>query len=50
MKGYLLYLVYIIECIERIELYVTEGRQAFLEDTRTQDAVLRNLHTLTETI
>ncbi len=50
MKGDRLYLVYVIECIERIERYVADGQQAFLEDTRTQDAVLRNLHTLTELI
>ena len=28
--------------------YTSEGEQAFLGDTKTQDAVLRNLHTLAE--
>ena len=43
-----LYLVHIQECIGRIELYTAEGKTAFFFDTKTQDAVLRNLHTLSE--
>jgi len=43
-----LYLIHIQECIARIELYTAEGKVAFLADTKTQDAVLRNLHTLAE--
>lgn len=43
-----LYLVHIEECIGRIEVYTAEGKIAFMADTRTQDAVLRNLHTLAE--
>jgi len=43
-----LYLVHIQECLERIELYTVDGKTAFMADTRTQDAVLRNLHTLAE--
>ena len=43
-----LYLIHIGECIARIEAYTAEGREAFLQDTKTQDAVLRNLHTLSE--
>ena len=43
-----LYLIHIQECIVRIEQYTAEGKSAFLSDTRTQDAVLRNLHTLAE--
>ena len=42
------YLIHIQECIARIELYTAEGKLAFLADTKTQDAVLRNLHTLAE--
>lgn len=38
----------IIECIERVERYVSEGRETFPNDTKSQDAVLRNLHTLCE--
>jgi len=43
-----LYLVHIQECIARIEEYTAEGKRVFFSDTKTQDAVLRNLHTLAE--
>jgi len=42
------YLIHIRECIERIEHYTEGGAEVFFSDTRTQDAVLRNLHTLSE--
>jgi uncharacterized protein with HEPN domain len=48
MKQDRLYLIHIGECIERIERYIASGHAAFQEDTLIQDAVLRNLHTLTE--
>ena len=48
MKEDRLYLIHIQEAIERIEEYTREGEAAFLEDHKTQDAVLRNLHTLAE--
>lgn len=48
MKDDRLYLLHIRESIERIQAYTSEGRDAFLADLRTQDAVLRNLHTLAE--
>ncbi len=48
MKDDRLYLIHITECIERIEHYTTPGRDAFFADTMIQDAVLRNLHTLSE--
>ena len=48
MKDDRVYLIHIHECIERIERYTQGGEEAFLTDTRTQDAVLRNLHTLSE--
>ena len=48
MKDDRLYLIHISEAIERIEEYTKEGAEAFLEDHKTQDAVLRNLHTLAE--
>lgn len=48
MKDDRLYLVYISECIDRIDTYTAEGKAAFLDDSKTQDAVLRNLHTLSE--
>lgn len=43
-----LYLIHVREAIERIEEYTQSGEDSFLEDRKTQDAVLRNLHTLAE--
>ena len=48
MKDNKLYLIHILECISRIEQYTAEGKDTFLADTKTQDAVLRNLQTLSE--
>lgn len=48
MKDDKLYLIHILECIGRIEQYTVDGREAFLQDIKTQDAVLRNLQTLAE--
>ncbi len=48
MKDDRLYLVHIKECIERVKRYTEEGREAFYADTKTQDAVLRNLQILAE--
>lgn len=43
-----LYLIHVQECITRIEQFTANGEADFLADIKTQDAVLRNLHTLTE--
>jgi len=48
LKGDLLYLVHIKECIERVKRYTEDGKEAFFADTKTQDAVLRNLQILAE--
>ncbi len=48
MKDDSLYLIHILECIDRIERYTADGDEAFMDDTKTQDAVLRNLQTLAE--
>ena len=48
MKDDRLYLLHILECIARIEIYIADGESSFMSDTKTQDAVLRNLHTLSE--
>lgn len=48
MKDDSLYIIHICECIERIERYTEGGGQFFFSDMKTQDAVLRNLHTLSE--
>jgi uncharacterized protein with HEPN domain len=43
MKNDKLYLLHISECLDRIDRYVSEGAEQFMKDTKTQDAVLRNL-------
>jgi uncharacterized protein with HEPN domain len=48
VKDERFYLIHIRECIVRIEQYTAEGREAFFADTKTQDAVLRNLQILAE--
>lgn len=48
VKDDRLYLVHVLECIDRIERYTAEGKMAFMADERTQDAVLRNLQVLSE--
>jgi uncharacterized protein with HEPN domain len=50
MKDDRLYIIHIQECIDQILQFTGEGRNAFLADRKTQDAVLRNLHTLSESI
>lgn len=48
MKDDSLYLIHILESIERVEEYTSEGLEQFLSDKKTQDAVLRNLQILAE--
>jgi uncharacterized protein with HEPN domain len=48
VKDDRLFLIHVRESIGRIEEYTADGREAFFADTRTQDAVLRNLQTLSE--
>src|SRR3989442_10313641 len=38
------------ECLTRIERYVTGGREAFIHSTLIQDAVLRNLQTIGQSV
>ena len=45
-----IYLRHILECLDRIEEYTPDGRDAFLNDSKTQDAVLRNLQVLAESV
>jgi uncharacterized protein with HEPN domain len=46
MKNDKLYLLHISECLDRIDRYVSEGAEQFMKDTKTQDAVLRNLQVM----
>ena len=48
MKDDRLYVEHILECISRIQEYCQGGEDAFFESHIVQDAVLRNLQTLTE--
>lgn len=48
MKDDRLYLLHIKEAIEWIEEFTIAGENEFFGDRKTQDAVLRNLHTLSE--
>ncbi len=50
MKDDQLFLVHILECLNRVSEYTEPGRDHFLRDRKTQDAVLRNLHTLSESV
>lgn len=43
-----LYLVHIGECVDRIRSYTSAGRDHFLNDSKTSEAVLRSLQTLAE--
>lgn len=49
MKSDRVYLRHVLEMIGRIEAASAAGREAFVASTLHQDAVLRNLHTMTET-
>lgn len=48
MKDDRLFLIHVHECMGRIAQYTADGRDAFLADTKTQDAVIRNLQILAE--
>jgi uncharacterized protein with HEPN domain len=49
MKSDRVYLHHILDMIQRIESAAREGKSAFLASRLHQDAILRNLHTMTET-
>lgn len=42
------YLVHISECVGRIERYLPADKAAFVDDLKTQDAIIRNLQVLAE--
>ncbi|MCU0565629.1 MAG: DUF86 domain-containing protein [Oculatellaceae cyanobacterium Prado106] len=48
MRDNRVYLIHIRDCIAKIESYTADGKEAFLSDPKTQDAVIRNLETLCE--
>ncbi len=48
MRDQGVYLEHILECIARVQSYTTGGLESFVEDRKTQDAVMRNLQVLSE--
>ncbi|MEJ2690906.1 MAG: DUF86 domain-containing protein [Deltaproteobacteria bacterium] len=48
MKDDRLYLVHISECIERINRFVSSGKESFMTSDLIQGAVLRNLQVMAE--
>ena len=48
MKSDRAYLQHMLDMIDRIEIATAAGEAAFFDSVIHQDAVLRNLHTLTE--
>ena len=48
MKDERLYLIHILEGIDRIQSYTSDGQEDFFSSILIQDAVLRNLQTLSE--
>jgi len=48
MKDDRLYLIHILECVSRIAQYTAGGKDEFFRDSKTQDAVIRNLQILAE--
>ena len=48
MNRDVLYLWDIVKCCDRVAEYIQEGREAFMADTRTQDAVIRNIEIIGE--
>jgi len=50
MKDDRLYLAHIAERIERIEKYAAPGRDHFMSDEQTQDAIMRNFEIIGEAV
>lgn len=48
MKDDRVYLINILECIERIESYTESGKEEFMDSNIIQDAVIRNLEIIGE--
>ncbi|MBN1555383.1 MAG: DUF86 domain-containing protein [Phycisphaerae bacterium] len=48
MKSDRVYLRHILDAIEQIYVYTREGKEAFLRDPKTQDAVIRKFEIIGE--
>ena len=44
------YLAAVHDCIRRIRSYTEDGKEAYFADTRTQDAVMRNIEVLGQAV
>lgn len=49
-KDHSVYVRHIYQCIRRIELYTCAGEHDFHSDTKTQDAVVRNLEVIGQAV
>lgn len=50
MKDDRVYLLHVRDGLDRIFKYTRDGREAFFADTKTQDAVIRNLEIIGEAV
>lgn len=50
MKDDRVYLLHIRDAIDRILAYTEDGKESFFSDTKTQDAVVRNLEIIGEAV
>ena len=50
MKDDRVYLLHVRDAVQRILEYTSEGREAFFQDAKTQDAVVRNLEIVGEAV
>jgi uncharacterized protein with HEPN domain len=48
MRDDRLYIHHVLDCLQRIQRYCKDGKEAFFSAELVQDAVLRNLQTLAE--
>ncbi|PTD98204.1 DUF86 domain-containing protein [Pseudothauera lacus] len=44
------FLRHVLQCLERIDTYTANGKQAFMDDAKTQDAVIRNLEIIGQAV
>ena len=50
MKDERVYLLHAIDAIDAITSYTADGRDAFLSDAKTQDAVIRNIEIIGQAV
>ncbi|MDV3002436.1 MAG: hypothetical protein N5P05_004091 (plasmid) [Chroococcopsis gigantea SAG 12.99] len=50
MKDSKIYLIHIRDCLDRVKSYTQDGKDIFFEQILIQDAVLRNLEVMCESI